>query len=139
MQSSGARPLRVCLAQRQGELIDLDVEIAAARNALAAQTHRSFDERRGVLAAVDAVTKGAEADRFAARAAAAEVLRDIITEVRCYRDGSVVVWYGDYGFRVRFSGREAWIEGGLPAGDVTLSFQWERRDGQVLPCSLPPS
>ena len=127
------------LVQRQAELAQAEEAVVAARRAArAAVPTSSLEERRGVLADVEAARDLPEKEQFAARAAAAQELRDIFTEIRCNADGSVTAWTGVWGFRVLMDGNEARIEGGfeIESGE-TLVMRWETRKGTVAQPFLP--
>ena len=127
------------LIQRQVELALAEEAVVAARRAArAALPTSSQEERCGVLAAAAAARDLPDKDRFAARAAAAQELRDLFKEIRCHADGSVTAWVGDWGFRVLMDGNEARIEGGfeIESGE-TLVMRWETRTGTVAQPFLP--
>lgn len=127
------------LLQRQAELAQAEEAVLAARRAARAAVPTSTHEVRcGVLAAAEAARDLPEKERFAARAAAAQELRDLIKEIRCHADGSVTVWTGDWGFRIHIEGDEAWIEGGVDgAPGETMALRWETREGVVAQPFLP--
>lgn len=127
------------LHQRQAELAQAEEAVVAAlRAARAAVPTSTHEVRCGVLAAVDAARDLPEKERFAARAAAAQELRDLIKEIRCHTDGSVTVWTGDWGFRIHIEGDEAWIDGGVEnLSGGTAAFRWETRSGVVAQPFLP--
>lgn len=127
------------LVQRQVELAQAEEAVVAARRAARAAIPTSSPEQRcGILAAVERSRDLPDKERFEARAAAAQELRDLFTEIRCHADGSVTVWTGDWGFRIHMKGDEAWIEGG---GEIepgkSLALRWETRDGVVSQPFLP--
>lgn len=127
------------LALRQIELAQAEEDLTAARQEdRAAIRMSSTEQRRGILAAAVDAQDPTEPERYAIRAAAAQELRDLISEIRCHVDGSVTVWRGLWGFRVRFSDNEAWIEGGCETGRETIVAQWETRSGTVVGPFFPP-
>ncbi|SFL45741.1 recombinase family protein [Methylobacterium pseudosasicola] len=128
------------LALRQSDLARAEEDLAAARREASAAPPISTPEvARGILSAI-ADLDGMPADeQYAARAAAAQELRDLITEIRCHVDGSVTVWRGEWGFRIRTDGGEAWIEGGVNAAPgECLALRWENKAGAVADLFLPP-
>jgi hypothetical protein len=127
------------MAVRQVELAKAEEALAESRRQVRAAVPASSSSERGViLAAVDGAYDLPERERYAARAAAAQELRDLITELRCHEDGSLNVWQGEWGFRVQIAGNEAWIEGGVPVGRETLALKWDSRAGVVAAPFLPP-
>lgn len=132
-------PLDGRLIQRQAELAQAEEAVVAARRAArVAVPMSSPEERCGILAAVEAARDLPEKERFAARAAAAQELRDLITEIRCHADGTVTVWTGDMGFRIHIDGDEAWIDGGVEnLSGGTVALRWESREGVVVQPALP--
>ncbi|WP_026176228.1 hypothetical protein [Methylobacterium sp. 88A] len=91
-----------------------------------------------VPAAVEAACGLPEKEWLAAQAAAAQELRDLLTEVRCHTAGSVTVWTGDWGFRIHINGDVASIEcGGEIEPGKSLALRWETRDGVVSQPFLP--
>lgn len=127
------------LIQRQAELAQAEEALADARRAARAAVPTSSQaERYGVLAAVEGARDLPEKERFAARAAAAQELRDLLTEIRCHADGSVTAWVGDMGFRIHMEGDDARIEGGIEVkpGEC-LVMRWETKSGVVAEPCLP--
>lgn len=133
-------PLDARLIQRQAELAEAEEAVVAARRAARAAVPTSSPEARcGIIAAVEASRDLPEKERFDARSAAAQELRDLIKEIRCHADGSVTVWTGDMGFRIHIQGNEAWIDGGVEFPSGTMALRWESRDGVVTQPALPVS
>lgn len=93
------------LAQRRVELLELEGEVAAARRRVTgAQATVPIDRRRGVIAAAMNVTGKPDEVRFAIRAAANQGIKDLVSEVRCHPDGSVVLHFPVYGEHLAFDG-----------------------------------
>lgn len=93
------------LAQRRDEMRELQTQVAAARRKITRRKGEvPVEQRRGVIAAVERVSGEPDEVRFATRAAANQGLRDLISEVRCHSDGSVVLHLPTYGEHVVFEG-----------------------------------
>lgn len=93
------------LGERQAEIALAEKDVAEARKAVSLSRGVSSpsDRKGAVLAVRDADALPAK-ERFAVRAAANQVLRDMIREVRCHPDGRAVLHLDDYGKHLTFEG-----------------------------------
>jgi DNA invertase Pin-like site-specific DNA recombinase len=90
--------VRERLLQKREELAALAFEESAAKRELAALcVGTTVDQRRSLITAVRESAGREEKDRYAARAAANQALREVLDEMRCRDDGRVIVRTGHYG------------------------------------------
>ena len=93
------------LGERQAEIALAEKEVAEARKAVAlSRGVTSPSDRKGAVLAVRDADALPQEQRFAVRAAANQVLRDMIREVRCHPDGRAVLHFDDYGQHLTFEG-----------------------------------
>ncbi|MCJ2006253.1 recombinase family protein [Methylobacterium sp. J-092] len=127
------------LAIRQAELARAEEDLSSAQRQLRAAPPTSTpDVSHGILSAIRDLDGLPKEEWYAARAAAAQELRDLITEIRCHTDECVTVWTGEWGFRIHMKASEAWIEDGFETEEgETVVARWETRTGTVARPFLP--
>lgn len=93
------------LGERQAEIALAEKDVAEARKTIAlSRGVTSPSDRKGAVLAVRDADALPNEKRFAVRAAANQVLRDMIREVRCHPDGRAVLHFDDYGKHLTFEG-----------------------------------
>lgn len=93
------------LAQRQAEVAQAKKEVAEARRTLSlSRPVASGGVSAGPVLAVSAAHGLPDKERYAVRAAANQILKDLIGEIRCHPDGRVVLHLADWGRHVSSAG-----------------------------------
>uniref|UniRef100_A0A9E8CMZ5 Recombinase family protein n=1 Tax=Bosea sp. NBC_00436 TaxID=2969620 RepID=A0A9E8CMZ5_9HYPH len=104
-------PVEGRLSQRRAELLDAEREVAQASRSVSLSKHTSTPEaRRGAVTAVLEADGLPPERRFAVRAEANQVLRELITEIRCHPDGRADLHFDDYGKYLKKLGNPPKIE-----------------------------
>lgn len=98
------------LALRRVDLLEHEREAAVARRRIAERrVEVPAEQRRGVIAAVEAVAGEPDEVRYTARAAANQALKELIGSIHCHPDGRAVLHLDVYGEHLACDGERPLI------------------------------